>query len=288
MAAYAPLVIQLLNSLSLSMILILIALGLAIIFGLMGVINLAHSELFMLGAYTVVVVNQYIAQNFWLGLALAPIIVGLIGFSLERSIIQHLYKRPLETLLVTWGISIVLRQLVRIVIGPGHRMVIPPIEGVVAILPGINYPVYRLFIIGVTVAILIIVFILFLKTKLGLQCRAVIENRQMASALGINTYMCDSLVFTLGAGLAGFAGAVMSPLVTVNPEMGMAYIAKSFFVVILGGLGNLMGVIGGGLVIGFTESIISYLHSSIVAHICVLLLAIVIIRLRPKGLFGAR
>jgi len=286
MSELAPLIIQFLNGLSLSMILVLIALGLAIIFGLMGVINLAHSELFMLGAYTVVAVNQYIMPNFWLGLLIAPIIVGLIGLLMEKSIIQHLYKRPLETLLVTWGISIVLRQLVKMILGPGHRSVIPPMGGVVSLLPGVTYPVYRLFIIGITVFILVAVFYAFMKTKLGLQCRAVIANRQMASALGINTYMCDSTVFSIGAGLAGLAGAVMSPIITVNPEMGMVFIAKSFFVVILGGLGNILGVVGGSLLIGFFESTISYVHSSIVAHISVLFLAIIVIRFRPKGLFG--
>lgn len=284
----APLATQFLNSLSLSMILVLIALGLAIIFGLMGVINLAHSELFMLGAYTVVAVNQFVNTNFWLGLILAPIVVGLIGYLMEKGIINHLYKRPLDTLLVTWGISIVLRQLVKIVIGPGHKMVLPPITGVVTLLPGVNYPIYRLFIIGVTILILVGVFYAFLKTNLGLQCRAVIANRQMASALGINTYKCDSLVFSIGAGLAGLAGAIMSPLITVNTEMGLAFIAKSFFVVILGGLGNILGVVGGSLVIGFAESALSYWYSSIVAQIVVLFLAIVVIRFKPKGLFGAR
>lgn len=286
MSELAPLIIQFLNGLSLSMILVLIALGLAIIFGLMGVINLAHSELFMLGAYTIVAVNQYIMPNFWLGLILAPLIVGLIGLIMEKSVIKYLYKRPLDTLLVTWGISIVLRQLVKMILGAGHRNVIPPMSGVVSFLPGVNYPIYRLFIIGITIFILVAVFYAFMKTKLGLQCRAVIANRQMASALGINTYMCDSIVFSIGAGLAGLAGAVMSPIITVNPEMGLVFIAKSFFVVILGGLGNILGVVGGSLVIGFAESAISYLHSSIVAHITVLLLAIIVIRFRPRGLFG--
>lgn len=286
MTDLAPLIIQSLNGLSLSMILVLISLGLAITFGLMGVINLAHGELFMLGAYTVVAVNQYIFPSFWLGIILAPVVVGFIGFSMEKTIIKRLYQRPLETLLATWGVSIVLRQLIRLVMGVGHKMVIPPITGVVRLFGDVNYPLYRLFIVGVTLFVLITVLYILLKTPLGLQCRAVIANRQMASALGINTFRCDSFVFVLGASLAGLAGAIMSPLVTVNPEMGLGFLAKSFFVVILGGLGNLLGVIGGGIVIGSAETAISYFTSSVIAQICVFIIAIIVIRVKPKGLFG--
>lgn len=282
----APLIMQSLNGVSLAMILVLISLGLAITFGLMGVINLAHCELFMLGAYTVVAVNQFIIPNFWAGVILAPIVVGLVGLFMEKTIIKRLYQRPLETLLATWGVSIVLRQFVKVVMGVGHKMVIPPMTGVVPLFAGVGYPVYRFFIIGITLLVLVVVFFILLRTGLGLQCRAVIANRQMASALGINTAMCDSFVFTLGAALAGLAGAIMSPLVTVNSEMGLVFLAKVFFVVILGGLGNLMGVIGGGAIIGGAETAISYFSSSVIAQICVFILAIIVIRVRPKGLFG--
>ncbi len=286
MPEYDQIIVQILNGISLSMILILISLGLVIIFGLMGIINLAHGELFMVGAYTVVAMNEYVVKSFWLGVLAAPFVVGLIGLFLERTLIKRLYKRPMETLLATWGVSIAMRQLVKIIMGSGHKMVISPTSGAIKLFSGVEYPAYRLIIIGLTVSILIGIFIFLLKTNLGLQCRTVISNREMASALGINTRFCDSFVFSIGAALAGVAGAIMSPLVTVNPEMGLAFLARSFFVVILGGLGSLLGVLGGGGIIGGTEAFFSFFTSAVTAQVIVLLLAIVFIRLKPKGLFG--
>ena len=280
--------VQVLNGISLSMILVLISLSLAIIFGLMGIINLAHGEMFMVGAYTVVAVNEFIVQNFWLGLLAAPIVVGALGLLMERSLIKLLYKRPLETLLATWGVSIALRQIVKLTMGSGHKMVMSPITGSVQLLPGVEYSSYRLIIMGITVVLLAGIYLFLFKTNIGLQCRTVISNRSMASALGINTDFCDSFIFALGAAVAGVAGAMMSALITVNPEMGLSFLSRSFFVVILGGLGNLFGVVGGAGIIGGTETFFSYFISPVTAQVIVLLLAIVVIRLKPKGLFGGQ
>ncbi|MGQ9674508.1 MAG: urea ABC transporter permease subunit UrtB [Chloroflexota bacterium] len=275
-------VIQLMNSVSLMAILALISVGLAIIFGMMGVINLAHGEFFMLGAYTVVAV-QLLVPNFWLGVVLAPIAVGLVGLVMEVSVVKRLYTRPLETLLATWGFSIVLRQVVRIVMGPGFRQMPAPFGGQVSIF-GIPYSSYRIFIIGVTVVVMLAVAYWLLRTGFGTQVRAVISNRQMAAAIGINTANADRFVFALGAGLAGLAGAIMAPLVTINPEMGIPFLARSFLVVVVGGLGSLWGVVGGGAIIGGGEGLVSFFTSAVVAQVVVLLLAILVIRIRPEGL----
>lgn len=277
-------VIQALNGLSIGAILVLVALGLAIIFGLMGVINLAHGEFFMLGAYTVVGVYALV-PNFWVGLAVAPLAVGTLGLLVETTLIRRLYNRPLDTLLATWGLSIVFRQLVRLIMGPGHFNIANPIIGNVSFL-GINYPIFRLFIIGVTVLVVALMAWFWLRTDLGLQCRAVITNRRMASAVGIDQRRISRLVFAAGAAAAGLAGAIMSPYVTINPEMGLDFLARSFLVVTLGGIGTLFGVLGGGVVIGGLEGLVSYHTPPVVAQITVLLLAVIMLRFRPRGLFG--
>ncbi|MGO8989339.1 MAG: urea ABC transporter permease subunit UrtB [bacterium] len=286
MSEQSQVIVQVLNGISLSMILVLISLSLSIIFGLMGIINLAHGEMFMVGAYTVVAVNEFVVHSFWIGVLAAPIVVGALGLVMERSLIKRLYKRPLETLLATWGASIALRQIVKLTMGSGHKMVLSPTTGAIHLFAGVEYPAYRLMIMGITVIILASIFLFLFKTNIGLQCRTVISNRSMASALGINTAFCDSFVFALGAAVAGIAGAIMSPLITVNPEMGLSFLARSFFVVILGGLGNLFGVLGGAGIIGGAEAFFSYFISPVIAQVIVLLLAIVVIRLKPNGLFG--
>lgn len=278
-------IIQGLNGLSLIMILVLISLGLVIIFGLLNVINLAHGELFMLGAYTALSMNLWGLKP-WVGILAAPIAVGIVGIILERSIIRPLYKRPLETLLGTWGISIVLRQIVQIVYGAGHREVPALFTGSFGFF-GISYPVYRLFIMGITTLILGAVFYLYFRTSFGLRIRMVIQDREMSAALGINTHTTDRWAFALGAGLAGLAGAIMTPLTYINPEMGLPYLGKAFIVVIIGGTSSLLGVLGGGAIIGGSEAIIDFfLEKPFVAQILVLMLAIVVVRIRPKGLFG--
>jgi urea transport system permease protein len=278
--------LQTLNGLSLAGILILVALGLGITFGLLGVINLAHGELFMLGAYTVLVVDQA-TGNVWLGIAAAPIAVGAIGLLIERGVIKRLYERPFDTLLATWAVSIVIRQGITLWQGGGFQPIPHPITGSVPIL-GVPYSRYRLVLLGLGVAVLVLAGLLLYRTRLGLQARAAIQNREIAAAMGINVGLLDSIVFTLGAALAGLAGAAMGPLVTVSPTMGLPFLASSFFVVILGGTGSLLGVAAGAAIIGGGQALISFFANPVIAQVAVLLLAIVVIRLAPRGIFGAR
>lgn len=275
----------LLNGASLASVLILVSLGLAVIFGLRGVINLAHGEFFMLGAYTVWVTEQLGLPPFWAGFVLAPLVVAAFGWVIERGFIRFLYHRPIETLLGTWGVSIVLRELVRIVVGPEHRYATQPFTGELHFL-GISYPLYRLLIILFTAIVVTAVVYLFTRTDFGLRVRATIQDRQMAEAVGINTARADQMVFVLGAALAGVAGAVMSPVVAINPNMGLDYFTRTFLVVIIGGIGSLFGVIGGGTLIGMFEAGLSAFLKPIVAQVIVLALAIALIRVRPQGIFG--
>jgi branched-chain amino acid transport system permease protein/urea transport system permease protein len=277
------LLVTLLNGISLTMVLLLISLGLAIIFGLRGVINLAHGEFFMLGAYAMVLANQFL-PDFWGGLIVAPLLVALIGWAVERGMIRFLYERPLDTLLATWGLSIVLRELIKNTVGAGYQYTRAPFTGQAHFL-GIEYPVYRLFIIGFSSLVLAVVFYLFLRTDLGMQIRAAIANRDMAASLGIRTERLDQFVFALGAGLAGLAGAVMSPVITLHPEMGLDFFAQTFFVVIIGGIGSLWGMIPSAAIIGGAVVVMSTYIRPIVAQILVLSLAILVIRVRPRGLF---
>lgn len=278
-------VTTILNGVSLAAVLILISLGLAIIFGLRGVINLAHGELFMLGAYTVWFTESKGLPPFWVGFLLAPVVTAFVGWVIERSFIRFLYHRPIETLLGTWGVSIVLRELVRILIGPEHRYATQPITGQFQLL-GFSYPLYRIAIIVFTAVVVGGVVYLFTRTDFGLRVRATIADRSIAEAVGINTASVDQMVFVLGAALAGLAGAVMSPVIAINPNMGLDYFARTFLVVILGGVGNILGTIGGGSLIGLSEAGFSAFVKPIVAQIIVLVLAILAIRLRPQGLFG--
>lgn len=276
--------VQVLNGLSLAGILILVALGLGITFGLLGVINLAHSELFMLGAYTTVIVHQA-TGSVWLGMAVAPLAVGAIGFVMERGVIKRLYTRPFDTLLATFAIGIILREGMTLWREGRFERVPNPIHRSVEIL-GAQYSVYRLFLLALGVLVLVGAGLLLNRTRLGRNARAAIENREIAAAMGIDVRMTDSAMFALGAGLAGLAGAAISPLVSVEPNMGLPILASSFFVVILGGAGSLLGVAAGAAVIGGGQALISWFANPVLAQIAVFLLAIVVIRLAPKGLFG--
>jgi urea transport system permease protein len=276
--------VQVLNGLSLAGILILVALGLGITFGLLGVINLAHSELFMLGAYTTVIVHQA-TGNVWLGMAVAPLAVGAIGFVMERGVIKRLYTRPFDTLLATFAIGIIFREGMTLWREGRFERVPNPIHRSIEIL-GAQYSVYRLFLLVLGVLVLVGAGLLLHRTRLGRNARAAIENREIAAAMGIDVRMTDSAMFALGAGLAGLAGAAISPLVSVEPNMGLPILASSFFVVILGGAGSLLGVAAGAAVIGGGQALISWFANPVLAQIAVFLLAIVVIRLAPRGLFG--
>ena len=281
----ATLVTQLLNGVSLTAILILVALGLAIIFGLMGVINMAHGELFTVGAYALVATSN-LGGSFWIGVLLAPVIGAVLGIVLERGVVQFLYTRPIETILATWGVSLILQQGIEFIFGTAPQAVPNPFPGALSIFGIVDYPVYRLFIIVAGVVITAATFFVFLKTEFGLMARAVIQNREIAAALGINTSRVYVSAFAMGAGLAALAGALMAPLINVLPLMGVSFLARSFFVVILGGAGSLPGVVGGSVLIGGLETLFSTLWSITLAQALVLIIAIVIVRFRPTGLFA--
>jgi urea transport system permease protein len=276
--------VQILNGLSTAGILILVALGLAITFGLLGVINLAHGELFMLGAYTAVIVTDA-GGSTWLGMALAPLAVGALGLVMERGVIKRLYVRPFDTLLATFAIGIILREAMTLWRGGRFERVPNPIQRQVEIL-GARYSMYRLFLLALGVLALVGAAMLLYRSRLGRNARAAIEDREIAAAMGVDVRVTDSAMFALGAGLAGLAGAAISPLVSVEPNMGLPILASSFFVVILGGTGSLLGVAAGAALIGGGQALISWFADPVIAQILVFLLVIVVIRIRPRGLFG--
>jgi len=264
--------------------LILAAAGLTIIFGLMGVINLAHGAFVMLGAYVGFAV-QDAGLSPWLGILLAPILVGLVGLLLEVSIVKRLYERPLDTLLATWGVAILLREGVKIVFGTSQKSVDAPIEGSVSLV-GSQIPVYWLFIIGTSVFVIMAVILLFKYTDFGIMALAVIENREMASALGINTTLSDRLTFAFGSALAGLAGVIIAPRLSVNAQMGVSWLADSFLAVIVGGVGTFVGTVVGSIFLGGLNNVFRTLIPSFtaLAEALVLVIALVIVRYRPDGL----
>ena len=263
---------------------VLVAMGLVIIFGLMNVINMAHGELFLLGAYTVVLVEG-LGGHFWLGLLLAPIVVGLIGLVLEELVIRHVYHRFLDTILATWGLSIAIKQAVVIAFGPASHTVSMPLPYGIELFE-LTYPVYRLFIMAVALLVILTTFLIFFRSRFGLAARGVIANRDMAACLGINTRRLDRLTFAYGAALAGLAGAVMSPIMSVDPQMGLGFLVPAFLSILVGGAGHLAGTLVGASVIGGADTLAANLWSPVVAQIVVFVMAIVVIRLFPRGIAG--
>ncbi len=276
----------LLDAANFTLALLLVTLGLLIIFGLMNVINMAHGELFLLGAYSVVVVEQR-GGSFWLALVLAPLALALIGVLIEEVVIRHVYRRFIDTILATWGLSIGLKQAVIVGFGATAQQVPNPLPQAVRVL-GTLYPLYRLFVMAVAVLAAAATFLLFYRTSLGLAARAVIANRSMASSLGLNTRRMDRMTFAFGAALAGLAGAVMAPLMSVDPQMGVGFLIPAFLSILVGGAGSLLGALLGTTLIGAASTLVSSVWTQTVAEITVFGLAIVVIRLFPRGLTGAR
>ena len=274
----------LLNGVSLAAVLALVAIGLAIIFGLMRVINLAHGEMFILGAYSVVALHQWTGSVWW-GVVLAPFVVGGIGWVIERTLIRRLYQRPMETLVATWGLSILIREGLKVFFGGGSRNLPIPIRARLHF-GGFSYPGYRIFLIFVAIVVMAAVLWLFTATDFALKVRAVIQRRDMAMAMGIDAARIDQAVFALGAALAGLAGAVMTPLITLNPEVGLFFLARSFLVVIVGGVGSLLGTVLGAVIIGLGNAYLSFLTRPVFAEVALFVFAILLIRVRPSGLFA--
>jgi len=283
---------------SLGSILLLVALGLAITYGLMGVINMAHGELMMIGAYATYVVQalfrQYLpdAFDFYLVLALpvAFLSSALVGAVLERSILRHLYGRPLETLLATWGISLVLMQGVRSIFGAQNVGVENPswMSGGVQVMANLTLPYNRLVIIAFAAFVLLGMAILIGKTRLGLFVRGVTQNRPMASCMGVNTARIDTYAFALGSGIAGLAGCALSQVGNVGPDLGQSYIVDAFMVVVLGGVGQLAGTVYAALGLGLINKVLEGWTGAVLAKICVLVFIIIFIQKRPQGIFAMK
>ena len=276
--------VQGLNGLSLAGILILVALGLWFIFGVLGVINLAHGELFMLGAYAVVFIHN-LTGSVWLGMVLAPLLIAVLGLGIEVSVIKRLYERPFDTLLATWALSLIAREGVTLVTSGSYQGVPAPVSGTIN-LAGAGYPLYRVVLLVLGVIALIAAGTILYRTGLGLRARAVIFNREIAGTLGINVRLVDSVIFSLGAALAGLAGGLMSPLITISPTMGLPFLALSFLVVILGGLARIWGLALGALIMGAGPAVVAFFTTPVLAQIIILALAIVVLRFRPRGLLA--
>jgi urea transport system permease protein len=277
--------------LSLGSVLLLAAIGLAITFGVMGVINMAHGEMIMLGAYTTYVVQlmmpNAIDYSLWVAIPLAFIVSGSVGVLIERGVIRHLHGRPLETLLATFGISLILQQLVRTVFSPLNRQVQAPswMSGSLDINPVLSLTMNRLYILAFALLVFGLLLLILNKTSLGLNVRAVSQNRNMAKAMGIKTDRVDAITFGLGSGIAGMAGVALSQLTNVGPNLGQAYIIDSFMVVVFGGVGNLWGTLVAGFSLGIANKFIEPITGAVLASIIVLVFIILFIQKRPKGLF---
>jgi urea transport system permease protein len=284
---WQAIITQFLSGFSVVAILIIAALGLAIIFGVAGVINMAHGELIMVGAYVAAVVGQ-LGGNTFLAIPVAFIVVGLIGLLIERSVIQWIYDRPLETLLATWGVGIVLQVIVKLIFGSELYYVGAPkvLDGGFRVIGLLPFPYYRMFLIVLAALMMAGTFYLIFRTDFGLKVRAVRRNRAIAGCLGIDTAKIDMMIFTFGAGLAGIAGAVLAPIKSVSPPMGFPYSVDSYMVLVLGGVGSLWGVVAGSAIIGWAETVLSFLYNNVIGKLLVFLFIVIIIRVVPRGIIG--
>ena len=294
-------VAYLFNGLSLASILLIMSLGLAITFGLMGIINMAHGEMLMLGSYTAYVVQEvfatrfagYTDASFLFALPMSLLVVGAVGILLERGLLRFLYGRPLESLLVTWGLGLVLQQGARLYFGD-QTSVNPPtwLRGGWEIMPGLIFPYSRLFIIGLSLVCLVVIYWLLYRSDTGLKLRAVMQNRDMAACMGISARKVDTLTFALGTALAGLAGCALSLIGTVDPEVGKTYIVDSFMVVVLGGVGKLLGTVLASFGVGMSNKVlepaIGGTAAAVYAKVWILVLVILFLQLKPTGLFPAK
>ncbi|WP_133750863.1 urea ABC transporter permease subunit UrtB [Pseudomonas sp. LP_7_YM] len=289
---------QVFSGISLGSILLLAALGLAITFGLLGVINMAHGEMLMLGAYATYVV-QIMFQRYAPGaiefyplvaLPVAFFVTACIGMALERTVIRHLYGRPLETLLATWGISLMLIQLIRVLFGAQNVEVANPVwlSGGIQVLPNLVLPYNRIIIIAFALFVVVLTWLLLNKTRLGLNVRAVTQNRNMAACCGVPTGRIDMMAFGLGSGIAGLGGVALSQIGNVGPDLGQSYIIDSFLVVVLGGVGQLAGSVTAAFGLGIANKILEPQIGAVLGKILILALIILFIQKRPQGLFALK
>lgn len=280
------LVNQLISGLSMASILLVIALGLAIVYGAMGVINLAHGEFVMLGAYCAWALQTYAGFSILLSLPIVFVAMGLVGLLIERIVMRRLYSRPLDTILATWGIGIILQQTVRITLGAESKFVQGPriLDGNIE-LGSLVVSNYRIFVIVFSVAILVTTWALLTKTEFGMKLRAVIQNPSIAECYGIESRRIYALTFAYGAALAGVAGVLITPLFSTIPTMGTNLVVDAFLVVIIGGLGSLIGAATAAMLIGEATALFSMVMNDTLGRVVLLCCVVLLIRVRPLGLF---
>ncbi|GAA0854871.1 urea ABC transporter permease subunit UrtB [Paenibacillus glucanolyticus] len=292
-------ILQVFNGLSVSSILLLIALGLAVTFGLMNVINMAHGELIMIGAYSTYVTQglftAYMPKSwfdtyFIAALLVSFVVAALIGWLLEMILIRHLYGRPLDSLLATWGVGMMLQQIARFIFGAPNVAVISPswLNGGLAITSNIVLPYKRLFIIVLVALVLTAMYLYIYRTVQGRRMRAVMQNRNMAGCLGISTRRVDGLTFAIGSGIAGIAGCALTLLGPIGPSIGTYYIVDAFMVVVLGGVGKLIGTVAGALGIGMFNTLFETYTSASIGKVLVFALIVAFLQWKPRGLVALR
>ncbi len=287
--------------LSLASVLLLVALGLAITYGAMGVINMAHGEMVMLGAYTTVLTRIYLHLDILAAIPLAFIATALIGYAIERVVVRRLYGRLLDTLLATWGVAILIQQAVRLELGasffglhiaglgPGLQNVAVPPELTGALTLGsVQVNAFRAFIIGVTLLLTLVTWLLMYRTSIGIQVRAIMRNPRMAAACGIDVDRVNALTFAYGSGLAGVAGVMVSGFKTVFPDMGTPMVVDAFLVVVVGGVGSLLGSVFSAGLLGQLNGVTAFLANDIIARAVVFAFVIAVIMTRPRGLFSQK
>lgn len=291
-------ILQIFNGVSLSSILLLTALGLMITFGLMKIINMAHGEFLMIGAYT-----TYCIQNFFLrflpgdvfdayyavALPASFLVSAGIGLLLEKLLISHLYGRPLDSLLVTFGLSLILQQLARNLFGTANVNVTSPswLDGTLAVGGTLQFPVKRIFILGMAAAVCVGMYFLLYRSGAGRKVRAVMQNRQMAACLGIPTKKVDAWTFAIGSGIAGLAGCALTLLGSIGPSLGTGYIVDSFMTVVVGGVGSILGTAFGSAFMGVGDTVFEFLTSASMGKVLALAAVIVFLQFRPRGMFAA-
>ncbi|RYY79257.1 MAG: urea ABC transporter permease subunit UrtB [Moraxellaceae bacterium] len=286
------------NGLSVFCVLLLMALGLAIIFGQMGVINMAHGEFLTIGAYTTYMISTLtesyapalMPYYFFIAIIASFFIAGLVGYGVERVMISRLYHRPLDTLLATWGLSLVMQQIFRSVFGPKEVSPTLPewLMGSYAPTELIDIPINGMFLVALTLVVTGIIFYLLFRSRWGLQVRATTQNRIMSNAVGINTKRVDRMTFALGCGVAGIAGAAFTTIGSTGPTSGSLYIVDTFLVVVFGGAQSLIGTIASAFSIAQTQSVLEFFISGSMAKVITLSVVIIILMLRPQGLFSAK
>ena len=278
---------QLLNGISNSSVLFLTTIGLVIIFGMMDVVNNAHGEFIMIGAYTACLSVNSLHLPFALACVLAALITGLVGILIEQAVTKKLYGKVAETLLVTFALEYIIQQIVRMIFGPENQTVEVPVKGQFSVF-GISVPYYNGILICMAVFVLVFTLLLFYKTSFGMQLRAITQNRDMTQCLGINVGKINMLTFGYGAALAGFSGALIAPVKSVFPGMGPAFNVDGFLVVILGGLNSIIGSFASSFVINESITVMSGYMSQVVSKLLIFVVIIVIVRFRPNGLFSSK